>query len=117
MDGHKHYVSFRVYFAFYVGRDSQCLDAGADVGGVMRRRKPYRRMRRRGKSHCRVSRSSSGSQLLEFALVVPLLLAMVIGILDFGQAYNLKQKLTNAAREGARFAIEEPCADCSQAAP
>ncbi len=83
----------------------------------MRRRKPYRRLRRPGKSHCRVSRSSSGSQLLEFALVVPLLLAMVIGILDFGQAYNLKQKLTNAAREGARFAIEEPCADCSQAAP
>jgi Flp pilus assembly protein TadG len=83
----------------------------------MRRRKPYRRLRRPGKSHCGVSRSSSGSQLLELALVAPLLLAMVIGILDFGQAYNLKQKLTNAAREGARFAIEEPCADCSQAAP
>jgi Flp pilus assembly protein TadG len=83
----------------------------------MRRLKPYRRLRHPGKSHRRVSRSSLGSQLLEFALVVPLLLAMVIGILDFGEAYNLKQKLNNAAREGARFAIEEPCSDCTQAAP
>jgi Flp pilus assembly protein TadG len=49
--------------------------------------------------------------------VLPLFLAMVVGIFDFGQAYNLKQKLNNAAREGARFAIEESCADCTQAAP
>jgi Flp pilus assembly protein TadG len=61
--------------------------------------------------------SSEGAQLVEFALVLPLFLAMVVGIFDFGQAYNLKQKLNNAAREGARFAIEESCADCTQAAP
>jgi Flp pilus assembly protein TadG len=62
-------------------------------------------------------RSSEGAQLVEFALVLPLLLALVVGIFDFGQAYNLKQKLNNAAREGARFSIEESCADCTQAAP
>jgi Flp pilus assembly protein TadG len=62
-------------------------------------------------------RSSSGAQIVEFALAMPLLLVLVIGILDFGQAFNLKQKLNNAAREGARFAIEEPCADCTKAAP
>lgn len=61
--------------------------------------------------------SSRGAQLVEFALVLPLFLALVVGIFDFGQAYNLKQKLNNAAREGARFAIEESCADCTQAAP
>jgi Flp pilus assembly protein TadG len=61
--------------------------------------------------------SSEGAQLVEFALVLPLFLALVVGIFDFGQAYNLKQKLNNAAREGARFAIEESCADCTQAAP
>jgi len=54
---------------------------------------------------------------VEFALVLPFFLALVVGIFDFGQAYNLKQKLNNAAREGARFAIEESCADCTQAAP
>lgn len=48
-----------------------------------------------------------GSQLLEFALVLPFLLVLVVGILDFGQVYNLKQKLNNAAREAARFAANE----------
>jgi Flp pilus assembly protein TadG len=48
-----------------------------------------------------------GSQLFEFALVLPFLLVMVMGILDFGQVYNLKQKLNNAAREAARFAANE----------
>lgn len=62
-------------------------------------------------------RSCRGAQLVEFALVLPLLLAMVVGIFDFGAAYNLKQKLNNAAREGVRFAIQESCADCTQSAP
>ncbi len=75
--------------------------------------KPLRMRLHSGKS----LRSSAGAQLVEFALALPLLLVLVVGILDFGQAFNLKQKLNNAAREGARFAIEEPCADCSQAAP
>lgn len=48
-----------------------------------------------------------GSQLFEFALVLPFLLVLVVGILDFGQVYNLKQKLNNAAREAARFAANE----------
>lgn len=61
--------------------------------------------------------SCRGAQLVEFALMLPLLLALVVGIFDFGQAYNLKQKLNNSAREGARFAVDESCADCTQAAP
>jgi Flp pilus assembly protein TadG len=48
-----------------------------------------------------------GSQLLEFAFVLPFLLVFVVGILDFGGAYNLKQKLNNASREAARFAASE----------
>jgi Flp pilus assembly protein TadG len=48
-----------------------------------------------------------GSQLFEFALVLPFLLVLVVGILDFGQVYNLKQKLNNAAREAVRFAANE----------
>ncbi len=50
---------------------------------------------------------NEGAQLLEFALVLPFLLVFVVGILDFGQAYNLKQKLNNATREAARFAANE----------
>jgi Flp pilus assembly protein TadG len=51
--------------------------------------------------------SAEGSQLLEFALTAPLLLVLVIGIMDFGRAYNLKQKLNNAVREGARYAANQ----------
>jgi Flp pilus assembly protein TadG len=69
------------------------------------------------KSHIKKSSSDAGSQLLEFALVLPFLLVMVVGIIDFGQAYNLKQKLNDAAREGARFAVQLSCADCTQTAP
>ncbi len=63
-------------------------------------------------------RPSEGAQLVEFALAVPFLVVMLVGILDFGQAFNLKQKLTNAAREGARIAISQPqgdlnCTSCS----
>jgi len=45
-----------------------------------------------------------GSQLVELAFVLPLLAVMIVGIFDFGEAYNLKQKLNNTAREAARFA-------------
>src|SRR6266849_8285059 len=83
----------------------------------MKRFRPYKGLSPIWESPVRVSPSSKGSHLLEFVLAIPLLPAMLVGILDFGQAYNLKQKLNNAAREGARFAIEESCADCTQAAP
>jgi Flp pilus assembly protein TadG len=69
------------------------------------------------KSHIKRPNSGAGSQLLEFALALPFLLVMVVGIIDFGQAYNLKQKLNDAAREGARFAVQLSCADCTQTAP
>jgi Flp pilus assembly protein TadG len=48
-----------------------------------------------------------GAQLLELALVLPFLVVMVVGILDFGQVYNLKQKLNNSVREASRFAVGE----------
>ncbi len=49
-------------------------------------------------------RSSSGQNLVEFALVVVLLLLLVIGIAEFARAWNVYQIITNAAREGARLA-------------
>ncbi len=66
------------------------------------RRKP-RKVRR--PSSKRVLKGDSGQSLTEFALVLPLLLAVVIGIFEFGRAWNVYQVLTNAAREGARRAV------------
>jgi Flp pilus assembly protein TadG len=58
-----------------------------------------------------------GSQILEFAVVLPLLVVMVVGIFDFGQAFSMRQKLTHAARDGARLGSSEPTTDLGQPAP
>jgi Flp pilus assembly protein TadG len=50
-------------------------------------------------------RAERGVELIEFALVFPLLLAVVLGIVDFGFLFRNYEVLTNAAREGARIAI------------
>jgi len=57
------------------------------------------------------------SQILEFALSMPLLVLFVVGIFDFSSAVSLKQKLTNAAREGARVAAADPANDLTAAVP
>ncbi len=53
----------------------------------------------------RFRKGEGGQALVEFALVLPLLLLMVLGIIDFGRAWNLHQVLTDAAREGVRKAV------------
>jgi len=57
---------------------------------------------------------SEGAQLLEFALSLPILLVVMIGIFDFGQAWNTKQELANSVREGLRIGSEAPTADLTQ---
>lgn len=59
----------------------------------------------------RGSRDDSASQIVEFALSLPLLVLFIVGIFDFSGAISLKQKLTNAAREGARVAAADPAND------
>ena len=45
-----------------------------------------------------------GAAAVEFALLLPLLMLLVFGIVDFGRALNAQITLTQAAREGARMA-------------
>ena len=49
-----------------------------------------------------------GGTLVEAAVTVMLLFLFILGILEFGRAFDIYQILTNAAREGARFAVA-PC--------
>lgn len=56
---------------------------------------------------------TEGAQLLEFALVLPVMLTFVVGIVQFGGAFNLKQKMANAAREGTRVMISNTLTDQS----
>ena len=48
---------------------------------------------------------NAGRRSIEAALVLPLLLLVVLGILDFGLLFWRFESVTNAAREGARVAI------------
>jgi Flp pilus assembly protein TadG len=52
-------------------------------------------------------RTEDGAVAVEFALLLPLLVALLLGIMEFGLLYNAQITLTNAAREGVRtVAIE-----------
>lgn len=50
-------------------------------------------------------RSQRGAELIEFALIFPLLLLVMLGIVDFGFMFQRFEVLTNATREGARVAV------------
>jgi hypothetical protein len=47
----------------------------------------------------------SGQALAEMALILPILLLLVFGLIEFGTAWRDYQVITNAAREGARRAV------------
>jgi len=50
-------------------------------------------------------RSESGASAVEFALVLPVLMMILFGIIEFGIALYQQSILTNASREGARLGI------------
>lgn len=50
-------------------------------------------------------RSDEGAELIEYALVLPMLLLVVLGIAEFGFMFQRYEVITNAAREGARIAV------------
>ena len=52
--------------------------------------------------------NEKGQSLVEFALVVPLLLLLFIGIAEFGRAWMARNILTGAAREAVRMAAVPP---------
>ena len=49
-----------------------------------------------------------GQALVEFALVLPILLLLVVGAMDFARMFSTKVTLTNAAREGANYLSRNP---------
>jgi len=50
-------------------------------------------------------RPPEGQALVEFALVFPVVLLLILGLFDVGRLVFVYNGLTNAAREGARLAI------------
>ena len=52
-----------------------------------------------------VFRQSKGAVAVEFALIATVFFLLVAGVIDFGHAYYMKQTITNASREGARYGV------------
>lgn len=67
-----------------------------------RERTPMKRM------GMRRARDQRGAIAVEFAIIVPVLLLLVLGILEFGFAYHSWDATQNAAREGARLGAVSP---------
>ena len=62
-------------------------------------------------------RSARGQSFVEFALLLPVMLVLVLGTVDLGRAYFSSVALENAVKEGAFFGAREPecattTADC-----
>lgn len=61
------------------------------------------------KTHRR-SPDERGAALVEFALILPLFMALILGMFSGGIAYNQKITITNAVREGSRYGATLPVA-------
>ncbi|MEP7216672.1 MAG: TadE family protein [Anaerolineaceae bacterium] len=65
----------------------------------------------------RLRSTETGQSLVEFAMVLPLFLVLLFGLVDFGRAFYSWMLITNAAREGARTgAVQKDWASMKTAA-
>ena len=64
----------------------------------------------------RLRRNAEGTAALEFGLLLPLLLVVLLGIIDYGHIYFTRLAMSNAAREGARVGVTLPEDEASAAA-
>jgi Flp pilus assembly protein TadG len=97
----------------------------ADVGNRLRRsfgkpmtvrafeQCPVQATRRHPRAAIRRAMGERGASLVEFALVVPLLLMIVFGAFSGAVAFNNKQDIVYAAREGARYGATVPQSQCT----
>jgi hypothetical protein len=68
----------------------------------------------------RAGRSSRGQSLVEFALILPILLMLVGGIIQYGVIFATKHSLIQVARDSGRWAATQafdPCFSASTASP
>ncbi len=50
-------------------------------------------------------RNRQGAAVVEFAIVAPVFITLVLGMIEVGRGVMVQQVLTNASREGARFGV------------
>ena len=70
-------------------------------------------MNRHARSTLRDRTCERAAAVVEMAVVTPLLLTLLFGVIEFGNSFMFRQILTNAAREGARTSAIQATADDS----
>jgi Flp pilus assembly protein TadG len=63
----------------------------------------------------RLATETSGQEIAEAAIVLPVAFLILMAIFWFGRAYNIYATVTHAAAEGARIAATSTCANCTDA--
>jgi Flp pilus assembly protein TadG len=61
----------------------------------------------------KIASGTTGSEIAEAALVLPIFFMLMLGIYWFGRAFNTYATINHAAREGARVGVVQPCATCA----
>jgi Flp pilus assembly protein TadG len=61
----------------------------------------------------KLATGTTGSEIAEAALVLPIFFLIMLGIYWFGRAFNTYATINHAAREGARVGIAQTCATCA----
>ncbi len=59
------------------------------------------------------NRREDGQAMVEFALILPIFLLILCGIIDFGWLFYNQLSLNNACREGARYAVVNTAEDAN----
>ena len=65
----------------------------------------------------RWSADERGQGLIEFTLILPLVLLLLFGMIDFGKAFNYWNDETHLANEAARQAVVNKCPSCTSGYP
>jgi Flp pilus assembly protein TadG len=52
----------------------------------------------------KTNKSERGQSLVEFAMILPLFMVILFGIMEFGRLWEISNLITSASREGARVA-------------
>jgi Flp pilus assembly protein TadG len=72
------------------------------------KRKTWQKMRQLSE----LSRETSGAEIAEAAVILPLLFMLLFGIMWFARAFNIYTTINRAARQGALAAAASNCATC-----
>ena len=60
---------------------------------------------------------TEAAQIVELAITLPVLVGLWYGMFDFGQAFNMKQKLSDITRQAVRFAANQTTIDLTTTPP